>query len=97
MGDFNLTQDSEPVKILSKNLDDTFYHSKTPHYGPIGTFQAFDVNKPAKDRIERLKESIRAETGYSQKNFLMSTMQLNMYLLRRLQDEKAKALQSSKN
>ena len=49
------------------------------------------------DRIERLKESIRAETGYSQKNFLMSTMQLNMYLLRRLQDEKAKALQSSKN
>ena len=48
-------------------------------------------------RIEALKESIRAETSVSQKNFLMSTMQLNMYLLRRLQDEKAKALQSSKN
>lgn len=52
MGDFNLTEDSEPIKIISKNLEDTFYHSKNPHYGPKGTFQGFDVNTPAKDRID---------------------------------------------
>lgn len=51
-GDFNLTEDSEPIKIISQSLDDTHYHSKKPHYGPKGTFQAFDVNVPAKDRID---------------------------------------------
>ncbi|MCG2793319.1 MAG: endonuclease/exonuclease/phosphatase family protein [Weeksellaceae bacterium] len=51
-GDFNLTDDSEPIKIISQSLDDSYYHSKKPHYGPKGTFQAFDVNVPAKDRID---------------------------------------------
>ena len=51
-GDFNLTDDSEPIKILSKNLTDTYYHSKKPHYGPKGTFTAFDVNTIPKDRID---------------------------------------------
>lgn len=51
-GDFNLTEDSEPIKIISQSLDDTHYYSKKPHYGPKGTFQAFDVNVPAKDRID---------------------------------------------
>jgi len=49
------------------------------------------------DRIEELKENIKNETRPSQRNFYMTTMQLNKYLLNRLQDEKAKALQSSKN
>ncbi len=51
-GDFNLTDDSEPIKILSRNMKDTFYHSETKHYGPVGTFTAFDVNTVPKDRID---------------------------------------------
>ncbi len=51
-GDFNLTDDSEPIKILSQNMKDSFYHSETKHYGPVGTFTAFDVNTVPKDRID---------------------------------------------
>ncbi|MGG5208771.1 endonuclease/exonuclease/phosphatase family protein [Chryseobacterium sp. MIQD13] len=51
-GDFNLTEDSEPIKILSKNLNDSFYHSETKPYGPKGTFTAFNVNEIPKDRID---------------------------------------------
>ncbi|MNK84412.1 Endonuclease/Exonuclease/phosphatase family protein [compost metagenome] len=51
-GDFNLTDDTEPIKIISKSLDNVFYHSKKPHYGPIGTFTAFDVNTVPKERID---------------------------------------------
>ncbi|MGG7440701.1 endonuclease/exonuclease/phosphatase family protein [Chryseobacterium arthrosphaerae] len=51
-GDFNLTDDSEPIKILSKNMKDTFYHSESKHYGPVGTFTAFNVNEIPKDRID---------------------------------------------
>lgn len=51
-GDFNLTDDSEPIKILSRNMKDTFYHSETKHYGPVGTFTAFNVNEVPKDRID---------------------------------------------
>ena len=52
MGDFNLTEDSEPIKIISKNMNDSFYHTKTPHYGPQGTFTAFDVTKISENRID---------------------------------------------
>lgn len=51
-GDFNLTDDSEPIKILSQNLNDSFYHSETKPYGPKGTFTAFNVNEVPKDRID---------------------------------------------
>lgn len=51
-GDFNLTEDSEPIKIMSKNLQDTYYHSKTKHYGPKGTFTGFNVNEIPKERID---------------------------------------------
>lgn len=51
-GDFNLTDDTEPVKILSQNMKDTFYHSETKHYGPVGTFTAFNVNESPKERID---------------------------------------------
>jgi len=33
-GDFNLTEDSEPIKIMSQNMKDSFYHSEIKHYGP---------------------------------------------------------------
>jgi endonuclease/exonuclease/phosphatase family metal-dependent hydrolase len=51
-GDFNLTEDSEPIKILSQNLEDSFYNSQMLHYGPVGTFTAFNVNEIPKDRID---------------------------------------------
>lgn len=51
-GDFNLTDDSEPIKLISKSLDNAFYHSEKPHYGPVGTFTAFDVNIVPKERID---------------------------------------------
>lgn len=51
-GDFNLTEDTEPVEILSRNLDDTFYKSETKHYGPVGTFTGFNVTEVPKDRID---------------------------------------------
>lgn len=51
-GDFNLTDDSEPIKIISRALADSFYHSKKPHYGPKGTFTGFDTNTVPKERID---------------------------------------------
>ena len=51
-GDFNLTEDTQLVKILSKNLEDTFYHAEKKHYGPVGTFTGFNVNEVPKDRID---------------------------------------------
>ncbi|WP_353150248.1 endonuclease/exonuclease/phosphatase family protein [Chryseobacterium sp.] len=51
-GDFNLTDDTEPIKILSQNLKDSFYNSETKPYGPAGTFTAFNVNEIPKDRID---------------------------------------------
>lgn len=51
-GDFNLTDDSEPIKIMSQNMKDSFYHSETKHYGPVGTFTDFNVNEIPKERID---------------------------------------------
>lgn len=51
-GDFNLTEDSEPIKIMSQHLQDAFYHSETKHYGPKGTFTGFNINEVPKDRID---------------------------------------------
>lgn len=51
-GDFNLTDDTEPIKILSQNLNDSFTHSETKHYGPVGTFTAFNVSEIPKERID---------------------------------------------
>ncbi|WP_428071588.1 endonuclease/exonuclease/phosphatase family protein [Chryseobacterium gambrini] len=51
-GDFNLTEDSEPIKIMSQNMKDSFYHSETKHYGSKGTFTGFNVNEIPQDRID---------------------------------------------
>lgn len=51
-GDFNLTGESEPIKLLSAKLSDTFFKSEKPHYGPTGTFQDFGIQTPSKDRID---------------------------------------------
>lgn len=51
-GDFNLTDDTEPIKIISQNLKDSFYNSEKKHYGPKGTFTAFNVTEIPQDRID---------------------------------------------
>ena len=51
-GDFNLTDSTEPIKIISKSLSDSYYFSEKTHYGPKATFQAFDINIAAKERID---------------------------------------------
>ncbi|HAP96789.1 endonuclease/exonuclease/phosphatase family protein [Epilithonimonas hominis] len=51
-GDFNLTDGSEPIKIISKSLTDSYYNSQKPHYGPKGTFTGFDINTIPQDRID---------------------------------------------
>lgn len=51
-GDFNLTEESEPVKILSAQLKDTYYHSEKKHYGPAGTFTGFNINEIPQNRID---------------------------------------------
>ncbi|MFL9834588.1 endonuclease/exonuclease/phosphatase family protein [Chryseobacterium terrae] len=51
-GDFNLTDDTEPIKIISQNLKDSFYNSETKPYGPKGTFTGFNVTEVPKERID---------------------------------------------
>jgi len=51
-GDFNLTDDTEPIKIISQNLKDSFYNSEKKPYGPKGTFTAFNVTEVPKERID---------------------------------------------
>lgn len=51
-GDFNLTDDTTPIKIISQNLSNTYYHSLKKPYGPTGTFTAFETNKIPSERID---------------------------------------------
>ncbi len=43
-GDFNLTPDTEPIILLKKHVKDSRDISKEPPYGPIGTFNGFNLN-----------------------------------------------------
>ncbi|TFW18163.1 endonuclease/exonuclease/phosphatase family protein [Duganella callida] len=54
MGDFNSTPDSEAYATISAGLRDARAISKAPPYGPAGTFNGFDVSKPAEERIDYL-------------------------------------------
>lgn len=50
-GDFNLTEETEPLKIIAGEMKDSFTIVKK-QYGPKGTFQDFNINVQAKDRID---------------------------------------------
>lgn len=52
MGDFNLKPESEPIQLLSKALNDSKKVSATKPFGPTGTFNGFNFNKPVSDRID---------------------------------------------
>lgn len=52
VGDLNSTPDTEQVKLIQTLLSDTYQVSKTPPYGPVGTFNGFKFDAPLKERID---------------------------------------------
>lgn len=52
MGDLNAGPENEAVVILNKVFADAYNHSEEPPYGPLGTFNDFDINRPLTDRID---------------------------------------------
>ncbi|MHA4871793.1 endonuclease/exonuclease/phosphatase family protein [Duganella sp. PWIR1] len=52
MGDFNSTPDSEAYATVSAALTDARNISRTPPYGPLATFNGFDISRPASERID---------------------------------------------
>jgi endonuclease/exonuclease/phosphatase family metal-dependent hydrolase len=52
LGDFNSTPDTEQIRTLSAALADARGASATPPYGPVGTFNGFQLDAALKDRID---------------------------------------------
>ena len=54
VGDFNARPDDEPIQIIynANSLQDSRLISQTKPYGTEGTFNAFKLNRPMKDRID---------------------------------------------
>lgn len=52
MGDFNATPETLPISIIQSKMNDAFEISKTPHYGPTGSFSGFDPDKIIDNRID---------------------------------------------
>lgn len=52
MGDFNSTEENEPIKIISSVFNDAKTESRKEFNGPIGTFNNFDRSYPANECID---------------------------------------------
>ncbi len=52
LGDLNCLPSEEPIKILSRYLDDSYDDSHHILYGPIGTYNKFDIEKVLTKRID---------------------------------------------
>lgn len=52
MGDLNSTPDSEAYATIGAALRDARTVSQMPPYGPVATFNDFDIAKPARERID---------------------------------------------
>lgn len=52
LGDFNSTPDTEQIHALSAALTDAYTASRTPPYGPLGTFNGFKLDAPMTERID---------------------------------------------
>ena len=52
MGDFNALPNKKPIKVLKRELHDSYGIGKYPVYGPIGTFNEFDTERILNDRID---------------------------------------------
>jgi len=51
-GDFNLTPDQKPIEMLKEYLDDSRDVSKEPPYGPVGTYNGFNLDSNLDRRID---------------------------------------------
>lgn len=51
-GDFNLYPESEPIGLIKSFMKDSREITKTPPYGPEGTFNSFNWNAPLERRID---------------------------------------------
>lgn len=60
MGDFNLSPDSQPIKLLSKNMNDSRMHATQVAFGPEGTFNGFKHDSPLLRRIDYIFTSLQA-------------------------------------
>ncbi|MFH6767851.1 endonuclease/exonuclease/phosphatase family protein [Gaetbulibacter aquiaggeris] len=52
MGDFNMQENHESIQYISKYLKDSKTVSKSEPFGPSGTFNGFNFNKPVTERID---------------------------------------------
>jgi len=52
MGDLNCLPNSKPIEILKSKLEDSHNISFKKPYGPIGTYNGFDLDRPIKKRID---------------------------------------------
>ena len=52
MGDLNLVPEEEAIVFISGKLADSWHHTQTPAYGPVGTFNGFDMQHPLDRRID---------------------------------------------
>jgi endonuclease/exonuclease/phosphatase family metal-dependent hydrolase len=52
VGDFNSTPDTVQIRKMSAAMRDASRVSKTPPYGPAGTFNGFHLDAPMADRID---------------------------------------------
>ncbi len=52
MGDFNLKPETKPIQLFSKVLNDTKNVSALKPFGPTGTYNGFNFNKPVSNRID---------------------------------------------
>ena len=52
MGDLNLKPESEPIRQLSEELNDSKTSCLSKPFGPVGTFNGFRLDQPVIDRID---------------------------------------------
>ncbi len=52
VGDLNSTPDTEQVKTLQGAFGDAYLLTQRPAYGPVGTFNGFELTAPLRDRID---------------------------------------------
>ncbi len=51
-GDFNLTPDQKPIEMLKEYLNDSRDATQEPPYGPVGTFNGFNLDSDLDRRID---------------------------------------------
>jgi endonuclease/exonuclease/phosphatase family metal-dependent hydrolase len=64
MGDFNLNDQSKPIRYLSAKFNDSRDISLNRPFGPFGTFNEFKFHEPVQDRIDYIfcsKENIQVQ------------------------------------